>query len=70
MRLVLASQCKMKFSFPITSLLALVSITAASAASNGRGEGVIRFPLNRKSADGAGHVDMSALNAQLIHVSK
>ncbi|KAG1747423.1 aspartic peptidase domain-containing protein [Suillus lakei] len=59
----------MKFSSPFASLLALVSIAAASLAPNGRGEGVIRFPLTRKNADVAGYVDMSALNAQLIHVS-
>lgn len=59
----------MRFSSPFTSLLALVSFTAASTAPDGRGEGVIRFPLTRKSADVAGHVDMSAHNAQLIHVS-
>lgn len=58
----------MKFSFPFTSLLALVSITAALTAPDGRGEGVIRFPLTH-SAGVVGHVDMSALNAQLIHVS-
>jgi cathepsin D len=59
----------MKFSSPFASLLALVSIAAASPVSNGRREGVVRFPLTRKSADVAGHVDMDALNAQLTHVS-
>lgn len=58
----------MKISSPFTSLLVLVSIAAASPVPNGHGEGVIRFPLTRKSADIAGHVDMSALNAQLIRV--
>jgi hypothetical protein len=61
----------MKLSSPFTSLLVLVSIAAASPALNGRGEGVIRFPLTRtKSADVDGHVDTSALYAQLVRVSK
>jgi cathepsin D len=59
----------MKFSSPFASLLALVSFTVASTAPDGRDEGVIRLPLNRKSADDTGHVDMSALNTQLIQLS-
>ncbi|KAG1849990.1 acid protease [Suillus subluteus] len=58
----------MKISSPFAFLLVLVSIAAASPVPNDHGEGVIRFPLARKSADVAGHVDTSALNAQLIHV--
>jgi hypothetical protein len=57
----------MKFSSSFTSLLALVFIAAALPAPDGRG---IRFPLTRKSANVVGHVDLSALKAQLIHVSK
>ncbi|KAG1819968.1 acid protease [Suillus variegatus] len=57
----------MKFSSPFASLLALVSITAAVPKS--RNDGVIRIPLARKSADVAGHVDMSALSAHLFSVS-
>ncbi|KAG1877112.1 Asp-domain-containing protein [Suillus tomentosus] len=57
----------MKLSSPFASLLALVSITAAVPKS--RNDGVIRIPLARKSADVAGHVDMSALSAHLFSVS-
>ncbi|KAG1730839.1 acid protease [Suillus paluster] len=60
----------MKFSSPFASLLVLVSITAVSPApSNGRGEGVVRFPLTRKSTGIAGHADLSALTTQLTRVS-
>ncbi|KAG1805345.1 aspartic peptidase domain-containing protein [Suillus subaureus] len=58
----------MKISSPFASLLVLVSVAVALLVPDGHGEGVIRFPLTRKSADIAGHVDMSALNAQFIHV--
>ena len=60
----------MKFSSSFASLLALVSIAAALPAPDGRGERGIRLPLNRKSANVVGHVDLSALKAQLIHASK
>lgn len=56
---------KLLFSFP--SVLALISFAAASP--HGRGEGVIRCPLNRKT-DVVGQVDLSALKAHLIGVSK
>lgn len=59
----------MKFPSPFASLLTIVSITAALPAPNGRGEGVIRFPLTRKSVDVVGHVDINALSAQLIRIS-
>ncbi|KAG0706898.1 aspartic peptidase domain-containing protein [Suillus ampliporus] len=59
----------MKLSSPFASLLALITIAAASPAPNGRSEGVIRFPLTRKNADVAGHADLNALKTQLTHVS-
>ncbi|KAG2154136.1 aspartic peptidase domain-containing protein [Suillus bovinus] len=54
----------MKFWSPFASLLAI-----AAAAPNSRGGNIIRLPLNRKSTEVAGHVDMSALNTHLIGVS-
>lgn len=59
----------MQLSSTFASLLALVSISSASSTPHGHGERVVRFPLTRKSADVAGHVDLSTLEAQFIRFS-